>query len=114
MARGKHVKGRVRRPVVVDDGDRVVATNGQPAVETGPDGRCQRATGRVSRTADPAPEVFIATTAEYMNGHESLNCPALEDETEPPGRSRDDEGDSEPEEASRTGCGRSSGWFRAR
>ncbi len=85
MARGKHVKGRVRQPVVVDDGDRVVATNGQPAVETGPDGRRQRATGRVSRTADPAPEVFIATTAEYMNGHESPNCPALEDETEPPG-----------------------------
>ena len=84
MARGKHVRGRVRRPEVVDDGDRAVVTDGHPAVGTGSDDRRERATGRGSRIADPAPEVLMAA-ATYTNGHDSLNGNALEEETEPRG-----------------------------
>ncbi|MGO9857079.1 MAG: IPT/TIG domain-containing protein [Acidimicrobiales bacterium] len=75
MARGKHVKGRVRRPEVVEDGDRVTITNGYSAVGTGSDDRGERATGRGSRIADPAPEVLMA--AASTNGHDSPDGHAL-------------------------------------
>ena len=110
MARGKHVKGRVRRPEVVEDGDRVTITNGYSAVGTGSDDRGERATGRGSRIADPAPEVLMA--AASTNGHDSPDGHAF-------GGDRAawrscDAGDSEPEEGPRTGRGRSRGWLRAR
>jgi IPT/TIG domain len=34
MARGKHAKSRVRRPVVLDNGDRLAARNGRPSAQS--------------------------------------------------------------------------------
>ena len=74
MARGKHVKARVRRPrswrtATAADHQRVLA------VGTGSDDRGERATGCGSRIADPAPEILMA--AASTKGHESPDGHAL-------------------------------------